>query len=102
MKNNHVSLTLNYRCNPDIVALLQPLFYPNTQLRCHHSQPVGFPYKSCLIFSCSNYKDEKVKKGANQKEAEVLCNALQELSSKWTEMTSKSSIGIMAKFRNQV
>ena len=101
MKTYHVTLTLNYRCHPDIVSLLQPLFYPNTQMRCHRSLPVGFPYNSCLIFTCSSIRpEEKVKHGANQKEAEIICHSLQELLSKLT--ISKPSIGIMAKFRNQV
>ena len=101
MKTYHVTLTLNYRCLPDIVSLLQPLFYPNTLLKCYRSQPVEFPFNSSLIFTCSSVRpEEKIKHGANQKEAEIICYTLQELSSKL--MTSKPSIGIMAKFRNQV
>ena len=100
MKSYHVSLTFNYRSHPGIVSLLQPLFYPNTQLRCQHSQPVEFPYKSCLLFSCSSIRDEKVKVGVNQKEAEIVSHTLQELLSERSEMIS--SVGIMAKYRNQV
>ena len=101
MKTYHITLTLNYRSLPDIVSLLQPLFYPNTLLRCNQSQPVGFPYNSSLIFTCSSVRpDEKIKHGANQKEAEVICHTLQDLSSKL--MISKLSIGIMAKSRSQV
>lgn len=101
MKTYYVTLTLNYRCHPDIVSLLQPLFYPNTLLRCHRSQTDGFPYNSRLIFTCSSVRpEEKVRHGTNQKEAEALCHSLQELFSKAT--MSNPSIGIMAKFRNQV
>lgn len=101
MKTYHVILTLNYRCLPDIVSLLQPLFYPNTLLRSNRLQPVKFPFNSNLIFACSSVRpEENIKQGINPKEAEVICNTLQELSSKLT--TSKVSIGIMAKFRNQV
>jgi ATP-dependent exoDNAse (exonuclease V) beta subunit len=103
MKTYHVTLTLNYRCHPDIVSLLQPIFYPNTPLRCHRSLPVGFPYNSCLLFTCSSVRpEEKVKLGTNYKEAEIICHSLlnQELFSKLT--MTKTSIGIMARFRNQV
>ena len=97
-KDYHISLTMNYRCYPDIVSLLQPLFYSDTQLRCHAAQPDDFPYKSCLLFTCSSVRDEKVKDGANKKEAEVVSQALQKLTSKM----HVTSVGVVAKFRNQV
>lgn len=99
MKTYHVSLRLNYRCHPDIVSLLQPLFYPETPLRCEKPPSADLRHKSYLAFACSSIGDEKIKYGVSQNEAEMVSHTLKEMLS---NQPSLVSVGVIAKFRNQV
>ena len=101
-KKYHVTLSVNYRCHPDIVSLLQPLFYPDKQIKCQ-PQLIECPNEPCLIFSCSNIRDEKVKASVNLREAEILHQELLSVLSRQPHSLIKPPIiGIMTRFRNQV